>query len=287
MNWLKITAATVLVLLSPAAWGQSNFFCDSTDGRVLSKVVGGNEANIEDWPWQVSIRMTRPDGGKVGLCGGSIISNRWVLTAAHCLHYDVSDPRDGIDEYLPDHGYKFEVIYGQTAPKNSKGIRVERIVAHEGYNSSSLANDIALLRLSKPVPAGYQVQLSSKKLDRIFAKDGNCSTVTGWGRRAENDDRGSNVLMKAALPLVPAQQCRQANTYLEPETQLCAGYEEGGVDSCQGDSGGPLVVQHGNSKLWIQIGIVSYGIGCARAATPGVYTRVSAYIDWIQRYTGK
>ena len=283
---LKALLVTALVVVSSTVWGQDSFFCNTTDGRATSRVVGGNKTSIEDWPWQVSIRMIEPSGDFVGWCGGSVISNRWVLTAAHCLHANVKGSKESPHEYLPDHGYKFEVIYGQTAPKNSKGISVERVEIHEGYRPATFANDIALLRLSQPIRDGYQVQLSSRQLDKVFAKDGNCSTITGWGARAEKG-QGSNILMKASVPLVSSQKCRNVYATVNPSIQLCAGYEQGGVDSCQGDSGGPLVVRHGTSSIWIQVGVVSHGTGCARAGKPGVYTRVSAYIDWIQRHTGR
>ncbi|MEQ8966663.1 MAG: serine protease, partial [Azospirillaceae bacterium] len=151
-------------------------------------------------------------------------------------------------------------------------------------------NDIALIRLAEPVSGArgaYAPLPSSPQVARQFAYDRACTAVTGWGTMSE---RGvlSRILQVASLPVVGNDTCEEALRVAANEVSLdissrvlCAGFEAGGIDSCQGDSGGPLVAE-GGPRGWVQVGIVSWGIGCARPGTYGVYTRVAAFIPWIR-----
>lgn len=135
-----------------------------------------------------------------------------------------------------------------------------------------------------PVERGDLVQLASPRLNELFGPPGACSVVTGWGYTRERSGRSveqpSPTLMQVDLPLVSMEQCASAYPGEIWAGQLCAGYSAGTKDACKGDSGGPLVVPGGPGR-WTQIGVVSWGEGCARANAYGVYTRVSSYIDWI------
>ena len=271
--------AVVLALLAwQTALAQDTFHCETTEGRSVPRIVGGHAASIGDWPWQVQLQAVRPDGETLPVCGGSIISRRWVLTAAHCLFYR--------GDFLPDEGWKFRVVYGEDRPEGRRGIAADRLIPHENYHDDGTDHDIALIRLAENVSGSHRVQLSSAKLDEVFARPGLCATVTGWGM-VEERSNASETLRSADVPLIRNRDCNAAYPGEVTERQVCAGYEQGGVDSCQGDSGGPLVVQHGNSGRHVQVGVVSWGRGCARAGNPGVYTRVSQYIDWIQSHTGR
>lgn len=279
MNRLSGTAALLLAALvaSPSV-AQQTFHCESTDGRMQSKVVGGYQTSIDDWPWQVMLTLTTPTR-TIPWCGGSIISPRWILTAAHCLVDDQG-------EKYTEQGIKVSVVHGTDRPQRQTGIPADRIIPHERYDPDSSANDIALIRLTRNIPNYQRVQLSSEKLDTVFARAGVCATVTGWGHTTQGGTP-SEALRKADVPILTTRACADAYPRESTANTICAGYEEGGVDSCQGDSGGPLVVRQGTSSRYVQVGVVSWGYGCAQARLPGVYTRVSKFIDWIQSHTGR
>ena len=257
--------------------GPDSFDCTAPGGRSVSRIVGGAPAPSGLAPWQVSLRHA--DYGH--FCGGSLISRSWVLTAAHCLE-EIKDTRP------------LTVMRGSRSLSSGGEERaVEHIVMHPDYDSNSLFNDIGLVRLAEPfdVSRGETVQLQSAQLERAFGAPGACSVVTGWGTttvrqrgsgaRARAQSR-SDRLLAVDLPIVDNRTCAAAMGSSEiMEEMVCAGYEQGGLDTCQGDSGGPLVVP-GGATDWTQLGIVSWGYGCGRPGTYGVYTRVAPYIGWIQ-----
>ena len=278
MNGRAGAVVLLAVLATNPAGAQETFQCETTEGRAQARIVGGQEARIDQWPWQVLVVGTAPNGGKL-TCGGSIIAPRWILTAAHCL---VDDDRTNYTEY----GLEYSVVYGQDRPLGRGGLAADRLIPHEAYDPSTFSNDIALIRLAENIPGRRHVQLSSENTDRVFARPGLCATITGWGKKAE-DAGGSETLQRADLPIVATTACNEAYPGAVTSRNICAGYDQGGVDSCQGDSGGPLIVRHGNSNRYVQVGIVSWGRGCARPGIPGIYTRVSKYIGWIQSHTGR
>ena len=275
-------AVVIASLLALLAWqpsiAQERFYCDTTDGRTEARIVGGYDASIRDWPWQVLVQGATADG-KGLTCGGSIIAPRWILTAAHCLLDD-----DGIS--YTEYGLEYSVVYGEDSPRGHPGIAADRLIPHEGFDPVTLVNDIALIRLTENVPGGRRIQLSSIQLDYVFALPGICATITGWGTTLEGGST-SDTLRRADVPIMATSVCNIPYSGEITNNQVCAGYVHGGVDSCQGDSGGPLIVRHGNSGRYVQVGVVSWGMGCARPGSPGVYTRVSQYIDWIQSNTGR
>ena len=272
-----LTAATAGTATTAGA--QETFRCETTDGRAQARIVGGQHAQIDEWPWQVLLQAVSSSGRR-GVCGGSIIAPRWILTAAHCL----------IDRFgmtLTDRDLELAIVYGQDRPQYQLGIPADRIIPHEGYDPETLAHDIALIRLTEDIPGNRHIQLSSERLDQVFARPGVCATVTGWGTTSEGGS-GSETLRLADLPIKTTRSCDAAYpAHQVTDRNVCAGYDQGGVDSCHGDSGGPLVVRHGDSSRFVQVGVVSWGIGCAQPGNPGIYTRVSQYIDWIQSHTGR
>ena len=271
-------AAALTVLVAFQALAQESFHCENTEGRAQAKIVGGQPARIDNWPWQVWVVSSASDGQSL-TCGGSIIAPRWILTAAHCL-------TDDNGTHLADLGFEFSVVFGEDRPQTNPGVPVDRLIPHERFNRPTLANDIALIRLTRNIPGKRSIQLSSERTDRVFARPGLCATVTGWGTTTEGGT-GSGTLQRADLPIVATGACNEAYPDKVTSRNICAGYEQGGVDSCQGDSGGPLIVRHGESNRYVQVGVVSWGYGCAQPGNPGIYTRVSEYISWIQSHTGR
>ena len=281
MNTLRGAAALLLAMLvaSPSV-AQQTFYCESTEGRAQARIVGGQNANIDNWPWQVA--LISPWGRS--FCGGSVIAPRWVLTAAHCVEQVDAD--------------NFLVLVGTTdVSEGGQRFSVSAIRIHEAYRTETITdgknrkiiniiNDIALIRLTENIPGHRSIQLSSEKLDRVFARPGLCATVTGWGWTAWGGS-SSESLLRADMPITATSACSGAYPNQLMSGVICAGYEQGKVDACKGDSGGPLVVRHGNSRRYVQVGVVSWGKNCALRGFPGIYTRVSKYIDWIQSHTGR
>ncbi|XP_053348809.1 plasma kallikrein-like [Clarias gariepinus] len=236
-------------------------------GNVRIRIFGGSDATTGEWPWQVTLQR-----GTQHLCGGSIISSRWILTAAHCLSlpYTQVSVRAGITK-LSETGTKYEL---------------ENIIVHPNYNKTSVENDIALIKIKKPITFNNVVRpvcLTEKVKEAEFLQGKKC-TVTGWGRLSSGSF--PDTLQKAQVPLISSDVCAEMlpEEDMKPNkvfpSNLCAGYPEGEIDSCDGDSGGPLVCQ--DESTWYLTGITSWGLDCAKPNIPGVYTRVSYYVPWIR-----
>ncbi|XP_058405783.1 serine protease 52-like [Diceros bicornis minor] len=230
------------------------------------KITGGEPADIIDFPWQVSILHQGSH-----LCGGSILSEWWILTASHC--------------FINKNKSTLEIIHGQGIfnTKNLTKMKVDKLITHPYFDSWLMDNDIALLLLKSPF------NLSANKAPICLSEVTdiqrwrNC-WVTGWGFTIPM--QGINPeLQKVDIKLVKWNMCSEVVPMLT-KNMLCAGNPQGGKDACQGDSGGPLVCQKkNNTSLWYQLGIVSWGVGCGREKLPGVYTKVSNYLLWINTET--
>ncbi|KAK4306174.1 hypothetical protein Pmani_021985 [Petrolisthes manimaculis] len=234
--------------------------------RFSQKIVGGQPTQVDQFPWMVGI-ASKAD--HFTFCGGSIISDRFILTAAHC----VSGKEPG-DIY---------VRAGETLRGNPQSIivNVQQIMIHNGYSVlSHVKNDIALLKLATSLAYNDRVfpvclAANGDKFDNELA------VVSGWGRN-ESGGNTLNGLHEVSVKVLSKEGCRQNSLYDKPELNkkiLCASSE--GKDACQGDSGGPLVYLNGDH--YIQIGVVSWGIGCANINYPGIYTRVGAFNKWIAK----
>ncbi|NKM26136.1 trypsin-like serine protease [Rhizobium laguerreae] len=287
---LNVTAI-MLLLGSPALAQQDTDFAGEDGGRV----IGGQTAKKGEWPWQVKILAPDPEqrGRFGGHCGGSLIAPRWILTAAHCVTSGRSGKQDlfARDLLIVEGKSKIDKVIAVDGP-DKPGLAVEEVIIHEDFDRKVFANDIALIKLSEPAKSKPAI-LASASDDEVEAA-GHPAVVTGWGyTKADHgwDDKYlPTELQEVELPIVPREDCRAAyrdsSMRMNPidERNVCAGYAEGGKDACQGDSGGPLVAQRPD-KRWIQLGIVSWGAGCAEAEHYGVYTRVAAFRDWIAAKT--
>ncbi|XP_028274581.1 transmembrane protease serine 4a isoform X2 [Parambassis ranga] len=227
------------------------------------RIVGGTDAFIQDWPWQVSLQQ----GGQ-HTCGGSLVSPRWVVTAAHCF--------TGSKKELS----RWRVVSGRTYMSTLGGSYVDRIIVNGEYNHARNDYDIALMRLSSPITVGETRKPTCLPPKAFGLEDGASMVVTGWGYLEENGNV-SPSLQKGNIPLISQSVCSSPTIYGSMITQrmLCAGFMEGKVDACQGDSGGPLV--HFTSSRWNLVGVVSWGVGCARERRPGVYSNVEEMLNWI------
>ncbi|XP_076851794.1 transmembrane protease serine 9-like [Brachyhypopomus gauderio] len=234
-----------------------------------NKIVGGQAATAGSWPWQVSLRLTADN---FHFCGGSLINNGWVLTAAHCFgSYTASQ----VTVYLGT-----QSLTGTNTNQVSR--TVTSVTIHPNYNGNTHDNDLALLQLSSTVTfTSYITPVCLADYSSTFF-NGTLSWVTGWGNIANGVSLPSpGNLQEVQVPIIGNRKCFCLYGGGITGNMLCAGVLSGGKDSCQGDSGGPLVVKQGS--VWLQAGIVSFGIGCAQANAPGVYTRVSQYQPWINQ----
>ncbi|XP_049628388.1 plasma kallikrein [Suncus etruscus] len=243
--------------------------------KTNARVVGGTDSSLGEWPWQVSLQVKLKEQSHV--CGGSIIGRQWVLTAAHCF--------DGL--LLSDIWQIYSGILNLSAISNETHFsQVKEIIIHQNYILSESGHDIALVKLETPLNyTEFQKPICLPSKDDVNTIYSNC-WVTGWGHTKEYKGEVQSILQKASVPLVPNEECQKSyRSYKIIKQMTCAGYKEGGKDACKGDSGGPLVCKH--NGIWHQVGITSWGEGCARRNQPGVYTKVVEYLDWIFEKTQK
>ena len=230
-------------------------------------IVGGDDANISDYPWQVA--LTEQSGNWISaFCGGSIIDNYWILTAAHCVE-------DGFNGTLYIRAGS-DVYYAQGGTSYS----VDEIIIHPNYNTNTYNNDIALLKLNNPISFNSNRQpimlICDEQISMGAQNTGVMATITGWGETETNNYNGT--LQVAQVPITSTSNYGWGQI---DSDMIMAGYPSGGYDTCQGDSGGPMVVRDIDDTEWMLVGITSWGNGCAEPGYPGVYSRVSYFLDWI------
>uniref|UniRef100_A0A673LIE1 Coagulation factor IX-like n=1 Tax=Sinocyclocheilus rhinocerous TaxID=307959 RepID=A0A673LIE1_9TELE len=240
-----------------------------------SRIVGGNPALPGEIPWQVALvaRSTQQV-----FCGGSILNQLWVITAAHCL--------------VGTQNGSFYIRVGEHDVSKTEGteqnLNITRFISHPRYDSKvSLYNhDIALLRLRNPIRFTLTVLpicLGPMLFSNSLLQSGSLATVSGWGR-LRFQGRSAVNLQKVELPYVDRTVCKESSSDPVTYFMFCAGYSDSPKDACQGDSGGPHAMRYHNT--WFLTGIVSWGEECAKKGKYGVYTQVGNYYRWIQHVMG-
>ncbi|KAM8903303.1 LOW QUALITY PROTEIN: transmembrane protease serine 5 [Spinachia spinachia] len=265
-----------MVPLATALSDQSNSFLMNASLREcgtrakLPRIIGGVEATLGRWPWQVSLYYSNRH-----TCGGSIITSQWVVTAAHCVH----------NYRLPQ--VSSWVVYAGIVTRSSAkmsqhiGYAVEKIIYNKNYNHRSHDSDIALMKLRTPLNFSDTTRPVCLPQYNYDLPVGTQCWISGWGYTQPDGVHSPDTLKEAPVPIISTKKCNSSCMYNGEITprMLCAGYTEGKVDACQGDSGGPLVCQDDN--VWRLVGVVSWGTGCAEPNHPGVYTKVAEFLGWI------
>ncbi|KFB44072.1 serine protease 14 [Anopheles sinensis] len=260
---------------------------------VGDRIFGGQKTGIDEFPWAVLIEYQKPRNQYGYHCGGSLINERYVLTAAHC----VTSLRDGWKVYrvrlgewdLSTNPDCIQHVNGNTvvAACNNPPIDmdIEQIVVHNGYtHAKNYHNDIALIHMARDVTYSLSVLPTCLPLSERIINTNHEDTSTiavGWGRTETASS--SQVKMKVDLIVQSLEECKllyESKGASLMDTQMCVGGMDG-RDTCTGDSGGPLMRMVGG--FWYQIGVVSFGsANCGTKDLPAVYTDVSKYAEWIR-----
>ncbi|XP_075383998.1 suppressor of tumorigenicity 14 protein [Tenrec ecaudatus] len=251
--------------------------CGQRSFSRQSRVVGGENADEGEWPWQVSLHAL----GQGHVCGASLISPNWLVSAAHC-HTDDK----GFSYSDPTMWTAYLGLHDQSK-RSAPGVqehKLKRIIRHPNFNDFTFDYDLALLELEEPAEYSNVVRpICLPDATHVFPA-GKAIWVTGWGHTKEGGS-AALILQKGEIRVINQTTCEGLLPQQLTARMMCVGYLSGGVDSCQGDSGGPLSSVEADGRIF-QAGVVSWGEGCARRDKPGVYTKLSLFRDWIKEQTG-
>ncbi|XP_012860542.1 coagulation factor X [Echinops telfairi] len=235
--------------------------------RDFVRIVGGNECKPGECPWQALLVNEENEG----FCGGTILNEYYILTAAHCLHQ----------------AKRFKVRVGARDIEKEEGSEmaheVEMIIKHNRFVKETYDFDIAIIRLKTPIKFQMNVApacLPEKDWAESVLMTQNSGFISGFGRTRENG-RPSTILKMLEVPYVDRNKCKLSSSFPITQNMFCAGYDVKQLDACQGDSGGPHVTQFKNT--YFVTGIVSWGEGCAKKGKYGIYTKVTSFLKWIDR----
>jgi len=245
-----------------------------------TRIVGGTQAKAGDWPWQVNFDYKYNTGNPGHHCGGTLITNEWVVSAAHCFVNDMTKEYYWLK--MGEHDIKNSSIWEQR-------FEIDQLILHPKYDADTQDFDLALIKLKKPAFLNARVQPACLPGGKTSFPIGKKCWITGWGLLEEYGN-GAAILQQAQVPLIDRDVCQKAFDHLGygvSHQMLCAGYVKGGIDSCEGDSGGPLVCEQTDpvtgKDTWFLWGAISWGVGCARSGMYGVLANIKQLRPWIDQ----
>uniref|UniRef100_A0A8C5D9W6 Prothrombin n=1 Tax=Gouania willdenowi TaxID=441366 RepID=A0A8C5D9W6_GOUWI len=293
------------IFFNPRTFGNGEIVCgvrplfetmDKEDGKeaVLmdsyreQRIVGGDDAEVASAPWQVMLYKRSP---QELLCGASLVSDEWIVTAAHCLLYPPWNKNFSTGDILVRLGKHNRAKFERGTEKI---VAIDEIIVHPKYDwKVNLNRDIALLHMRRPIQFTNEIHpvcLPNKKVARLLMTQGFKGRVTGWGNLKETWNPAARnlptVLQQIHLPIVDQDICRSSTQVKITDNMFCAGFkpdESERGDACEGDSGGPFVMKHPTEKRWYQMGIVSWGEGCDRDGKYGFYTHLFRMTRWMRK----
>ncbi|XP_072216197.1 transmembrane protease serine 6 [Excalfactoria chinensis] len=244
-------------------------YCDCGLQAPLSRIIGGANSVEGEWPWQASLQVRGRH-----ICGGTLIADRWVVSAAHCFQDERLASPSVWTVYL---GKYFQ----NTTSHTEVSFKVIRLFLHPYYEEDSHDYDVALLQLDHPVIISPFIQpICLPAASHLFEPGLHC-WITGWGALKEGGHI-SNILQKVDVQIIQQDICSEAYHYMISPRMICAGYNKGKKDACQGDSGGPLACEEPSGR-WFLAGLVSWGMGCGLPNYYGVYTRITQVLGWMNQ----
>ncbi|XP_005060880.1 PREDICTED: acrosin-like [Ficedula albicollis] len=256
-----------------ASYGPMAYDYDPMDPDY-GELHGISGTGVQPGAWAGIVSIQDPGTGSRHICGGSLISTEWVLTAAHCF-------------INARNSNMWHVVVGATQltqlGPEAQVRQIKQLQVHEHYIPGEERNDIALLKLDQPVVCSHYVQLGCVPDATLNISELKTCFIAGWSSTTTRAQRPSDVLQEAKVHLIDVQLCNSSLWYRGAiHTQnLCAGYPVGVIDPCQGDGGGPLVCKDNNAAFFWLVGVASWGRGCAKGNQPGVYISTQHFYDWI------
>ncbi|KAH9501156.1 hypothetical protein DERF_012022, partial [Dermatophagoides farinae] len=249
------------------------------DMASMLRIIGGREANKGRWPWVVAILNRNHEA----FCGGTLITSQFVITAAHCVRRRLYIRAGEHDLMIPEGSEQQEPV--------------SSLFVHPEYDPDTVDNDIALLKLRRPLQMNRFVSPICLPSDQDILPTNSLGTILGWGKRKNSAMFGSDVLHQAQVPIADNDDCRNVykDKYMISNNMVCAGYKKGKIDSCAGDSGGPLLFSKKSTSSssttsttitdtkWFLYGITSFGEGCGKKNKYGIYAKVPNVVQWIRK----